>query len=295
MPIRQIVVPIDFSDASKLAARTGASLARALGARIGFVHVVELAAIQSTTVGADGHALIADDTAAMHALAAELDLKPEQYTCIVRRGDVGIALLSECSEMAAQLVVIGSVGKHGATPPLLGSVAARVVRDARCPVLVVRTEHRDVLPGDGVFHHPLVAIDHSRFSQASVEWAASISASNATIELCHVMFHPAFEHEPAADRGKLEAIFDQAQKAEVSKLSEMAGNFSLTQTIETRVVIGRAATAIAEQAQACHADLVVTGAHGRKTATSLLLGSVADRLLRQSPVPVLLVPDAAVD
>jgi nucleotide-binding universal stress UspA family protein len=69
-------------------------------------------------------------------------------------------------------------------------------------------------------------------------------------------------------------------------------------TSETRLVEGRAepvASAIVDAARSTRCDLVVMGTHGRRGFSHALLGSDAERVLRQCPVPVLLVrhPDAA--
>jgi len=58
---------------------------------------------------------------------------------------------------------------------------------------------------------------------------------------------------------------------------------------------GTATTEILNHAESIHADLVVIGTHGRSGITRLVLGSVAEKVLRQSPVPVLSVPPHADD
>ena len=56
---------------------------------------------------------------------------------------------------------------------------------------------------------------------------------------------------------------------------------------------GRAADVIVAEAKQCQADLIVMGTHGRKGLKRLALGSDAEMVLRQSPVPVLMVREAA--
>lgn len=64
-------------------------------------------------------------------------------------------------------------------------------------------------------------------------------------------------------------------------------------TVETAVRLGNAAEEIVEQAMARQADLIVMSTHGRSGLAHWALGSVAERVVRSAPVPVLLIPDAA--
>jgi nucleotide-binding universal stress UspA family protein len=61
-------------------------------------------------------------------------------------------------------------------------------------------------------------------------------------------------------------------------------------SIDARAVEGSAAFEICRQARAGHYDLVVMGTHGRTGLQHLLVGSVAERVLRQAPCPVVTVP-----
>jgi nucleotide-binding universal stress UspA family protein len=64
---------------------------------------------------------------------------------------------------------------------------------------------------------------------------------------------------------------------------------------DAETVDGPPARALLEAAHAHHADSIVVGSHGRGRLTTAALGSVAHELLRQSDVPVTVVPRAAVD
>jgi nucleotide-binding universal stress UspA family protein len=65
-----------------------------------------------------------------------------------------------------------------------------------------------------------------------------------------------------------------------------------TVTIEHRLLEGTAATVIAETAEETAADLIVMGTHGRSGLTRLVMGSVAEEVLRRAPCPVLTVRGA---
>ena len=83
----------------------------------------------------------------------------------------------------------------------------------------------------------------------------------------------------SAGREAAEEMFD-----EVRERVEEAGA-----DIETELRVGRPARAIEECAEGASVDHVVIGSHGRDSITRILLGSVAETVVRRSPVPVTVV------
>jgi len=71
---------------------------------------------------------------------------------------------------------------------------------------------------------------------------------------------------------------DQAQKATTDKVK-----------VHWRLLQGRLPEALLEELTAMGADLLVVGTHGRKGVSHFLLGSVAEKLMRGAPCPVLVV------
>lgn len=65
--------------------------------------------------------------------------------------------------------------------------------------------------------------------------------------------------------------------------------------VETRVLVGSPGSAIVELANDCQADLIVMGTHGRSGLSRVLLGSVAEYVLRHAPCPVLTIKPAAAE
>lgn len=114
--------------------------------------------------------------------------------------------------------------------------------------------------------------------------------------LVHVLEMPTVGHiagEPiilplpgwtSASRRSLESRADEALAAEAARLGGDAGV-----RITPRLEVGEAAAEIVRAAGEVSAPIVVAGSHGRGTAARFVLGSVADRLVRTSPVPSLIV------
>jgi nucleotide-binding universal stress UspA family protein len=141
-PVKTILVPTDFSAASLKAVAFAKQLARAFGARVSLLHVIE------PIVLPDAAAMIAlpDDqlAARMHKELQKLaqnfedaDFKFESF--LVRKGTPFHEITLAGATSKSDLIVIATHGYTGLKHVLLGSTAERVVRHARCPVLVVPT------------------------------------------------------------------------------------------------------------------------------------------------------------
>lgn len=143
--------------------------------------------------------------------------------------------------------------------------------------------------------HILCAIDFSDGSRRAVDQAVALAHwSGARLELLHVVT-PATA-APGAPGFALGNVLwpDVAQLTdEIRRFAGLEDASGLDLQIAVRE--GRAATVIADHADAAAADLIVVGTHGRSGLSRLLLGSVAGDVLRTAPCPVLTVPPHAAD
>jgi nucleotide-binding universal stress UspA family protein len=151
--LANILVATDFGEASEAALEYGRTLARTFGARLHVLHVAQSALMYGgpEPVGA-AVALQADlEQAAQEQLdrvVRDEDRRDLQATAVLRSGTTPAhAIVSYAQEAAADLIVIGTHGRGTLAHLFMGSVAERVVRLARCPVLTVRhPEHEFVVP-----------------------------------------------------------------------------------------------------------------------------------------------------
>jgi nucleotide-binding universal stress UspA family protein len=146
--IRRILVPIDFSEASRAAFDYAIELARSVGASVDVLHVWEvptfLAPGSAVVVGASGTSLVEMvRTAAEDGLekfvtdAAARGAKVNEWRA--EPGSPAFAITEAARTAEYDLIVIGTHGRTGLSRALIGSVAERVVRHAPCPVLTVRS------------------------------------------------------------------------------------------------------------------------------------------------------------
>lgn len=142
--IATIVAPVDFSESSTRTARYAVALARRLGATLHLVHVVDVPALASpprfdaATATSPGERRYQEGRTRMASLAATLDMR-EGMSTDVRMGPVAEGITQAAVDYGADLVIMATHGRTGLSHLLMGSVAERVIRTARCPVLVVRS------------------------------------------------------------------------------------------------------------------------------------------------------------
>jgi universal stress protein A len=136
--VREIVVGADFSSHSRRAVAYAGELAKALDARLTVAHVDEKAAF---VPGSDLARLEqASDRANLDAVVAELVHRDVRARGVVRPGVPAAGLCDLAREEQADLLVVGTQGRTCLANVVLGSVVERVVRDAPCPVVVVRNQ-----------------------------------------------------------------------------------------------------------------------------------------------------------
>ncbi len=208
----------------------------------------------------------------------------------VGRPATKIAIMAE--EHGVSGLIVGSQGRSMIKRILLGSVAMSLLHHASVPVLIVRmdlceTEEGiscDVLPAQP-HSHILFPTDFSEAADAAFEWMKSLVLEwDSRVTLLHAEDIRATEHEIAGleeyreeDRRRLQALADELHEAGVDDVSTMVDARS-------------PAPFIADTAEQDDVSLIVMATHGQGVLEELVLGSVALKVARISPVPVLMLP-----
>jgi nucleotide-binding universal stress UspA family protein len=136
----------------------------------------------------------------------------------------------------------------------------------------------------------LVPVDFSAFSGHAFRWALGIATEQQAkvilVHAVHSLSHFAFpENICVTDFPTMEQeLINEAKKRLTSFVTkETTGTIS----VETQVVVGEPVWEICRAATRAHVDLIVMGSHGRTGLSHVLLGSVAERVVRHAPCPVL--------
>jgi nucleotide-binding universal stress UspA family protein len=150
LKIKQVLVPIDFSECSKRGLRYAIALAREHKAAITLAYVVPSISMLGEYGGIDYASLTKEmrEGADRELATLAVDEIRGVVPCdtVVRTGSPAGEIVSIAKALPADLIVISTHGRTGLTHALLGSVAERVVQTAPCPVLVVREKEREILP-----------------------------------------------------------------------------------------------------------------------------------------------------
>jgi nucleotide-binding universal stress UspA family protein len=134
----------------------------------------------------------------------------------------------------------------------------------------------------------LVATDGSPQSEAALDLVADEWPA-ATVVLLHVVDPVQAGYRPTAIGPTSEEWYEREKAAAADLFEEAAGRLGDDATVETVLEVGRPSKVIVRVADREDVDHVVLGSHGREGVSRILLGSVAETVVRRSPVPVTVV------
>jgi len=302
LQIKTILVPLDFSRASMQAVTYAIPLAEEFKAAIHLVHVQPTDDL--TEISQAGHMMLncADAIAFMQDRLAEVqekhDVKFWPDNCHVASGTPFEEICKVADEMGADLIVLPTRGHSGLKRIALGSTAERVVRHARCPVLIPRGKKFKAAVAGGEpagkfsLRQVFVPVDFSECSLAGVKYAARLAKRfGARLHLFHAVFP--YVQMIAVDRmgGDLRPLLESAQANAEEAMQKLQQSVSLRGvSCETEVRAGAAIEEICAASGRDNVDLVVTSTHGRTGFSHALIGSVAEHVVRYAECPVLVVP-----
>ena len=291
MKYQRVLVTIDDSDISQLALQEAIRLAGMFEARLCIAHGID-AVTTNAYKRTDREEFLAPQIAAGQAIleragsaAREAGLESEERLIEVDtmgRGRLPELVIKEATEWEADLIVVGTHGRKGVSLLLQGSVAEGIVRIATKPVLVVPDPATEALAQtDRVTTNMIVAVDGTETSEPALQEAIGI-AGELGLNL-RVVYAATPENGDNGD-DKAAAILDAAlSKAREAGIEAVAGK------LESNRQASAIADAVAADAAAWPAHLIVLATHGRQGLDRLRMGSVAEAIFRVSPAPVLLV------
>lgn len=148
MECKLILVPMDGSNSSARAAAIAAELARAVGAALEFLYVVDIenALANIGAAGRNGHPSVLEDAVGIGRQVLDQALEqspadvPAKAHCV--SGQPREAILRRAADSRAELIVMGSRGLGALRSALLGSVSSYVLEHARCPVVLVKSGNK---------------------------------------------------------------------------------------------------------------------------------------------------------
>lgn len=190
-----------------------------------------------------------------------------------------IPLVAETEKVA--LIVLASHGHTGWQRWLLGSVAESVARLAPCPVWVVRCAEKSGPPEPQAIRRILLPLDVTRSAHSGVDYAVKTFPKTVNLVLLAAT--------NMAWVGRTDAAGEVVQEVRAALDKQAAALRAEGWSVDVVVDPGVAAEAILEQAAGLQVDLIAMGSHGRTGAERWFMGSVAEKVLRHAPCPVVIV------
>lgn len=287
LTIRRVLFPTDFSEAAARAFPQAAFLADWHDAELHIVNVTEGREEPADALPVEPETLSEWFRESGTDAGPDWDALPVVQKQV--SGEPAERLVSYVEDRDIDLVVMGTHGRRGVRRMLLGSVTEEVIRGADCPVLTVRTDAPEA-PRTAV-RRILVPVDFSEASETAVLHAKEIAQTyGAEIHLLHVIEEVVY---PSAYGVEMPPISSEEVTARLEQsLGNMAREGIGYEHVQISVTVGYAPLTILDYVEDNEMDLLVIATHGRSGLDRVLLGSVAERVLRQSPIPVFVVkPD----
>lgn len=291
----EILVPVDGSSFAEQAIPYARAIASRVGAHLQLVlvhtplalHTADIAPVPLTQQWEREHREA--EASYLDQLAERLNREGVDVTAEKLDGDVAHTLV-ERAKSGADLLVMTTHGRAGLERAWLGSVAEEVVHHVRLPVVIVRPQGEEVPEVTG-FDHILIATDGSTAARAATDQAFNFARLfDARVTLLRVVSVPAGLSSPYIPHAALidqEVTEDRRVEAERS-LEEAAARAGNELSIDTQVRLGyHPARGILDAIPDLGCDLVALGTHRKRRLARIVLGSVADKVLRASTVPVL--------
>lgn len=289
------LVPLDGSAFAESALPYALAASRMIGAK-----QLELVSVYSDEPVAGGWALSGQrvrDSFDNYQRTLVERLRPVtdlQLVPLVLAGSMPKRLETYVERQEPALVVMSTHGRGPVSRAWLGSVADHTIRHVRSPVLLVHPQNGEVdLAARPAFRRVLVPLDGSALAEGALPMATTVArAAGAALKLVrvvgpHYAVSPYLPHTIAETREATERDREEAE-AYLEILKGQLERDGLC--VETEVPIGvPAARGILSTVEQARADLVAIATHGRGGFKRVLLGSVADKVVRASPVPVLVI------
>jgi nucleotide-binding universal stress UspA family protein len=212
----------------------------------------------------------------------------------VLHGPVALTLARHIHELGTDLVVMTTHGRGGLRRAWLGSVTDQLIRTSEVPILVVRPKETDAAESFAGLTEILVPLDGSPLAEAALEPALTLARLwDAEISLVQVVRPVMLTSEPhltfpSGYSEQATAICRESAKDYIRDVAERVRE-SGVKSSGVGVIGAAVPETLIDLAAPERVSLLAVATHGRGGLKRLVLGSVADKLVRGSNVPVLVV------
>lgn len=284
--MKSILLATDFSERSRPAVDRASALAKAHGATLHLVHILDGDLPSRMEDGQQSAA-----AAQLEDLSDALEQKGLECVTSLKRGEAHEAISEAAKESAAELVVIGSHRRDPMRNAFVGTTAERMIRVGSTPVLIVRTEN----PKD--YDRAVVAVNVADEGIGHIQRLQQLGLANNE-SLTPVFAYDAGEFQVMRRAGtslaELQAVFEEEKKAVEPTIHELMRETGLDpQQAVIKPDLFNTPDTILKAAAEAKADLLVVGARRKTAFKRYTLGSVSEACLLRAEVDLLVLPPEA--
>lgn len=275
--------------------------------------IVPYARVQASQFGSEVHLLRAlekgpggqrsaqsdepEATAYLDKVAESLRKSEISVTCTTVKGTADEAILAYADRRKIDLIAMATHGRNGLGRAVLGSIASSVLRGCNSPILIIRPRETraktsgEIQPVNSI----LACLDGSGLAEQVMPFAASQALGfQARLVLLQVVSGP-LDYSPGipgavpVQDSNLGEMTREALNSARSYLEQLASPLRKKGVnVSTVATVGQAGETILGYAGRNSVDLIAIATHGRSGLGQALYGSVADYVLRESGLPILL-------
>ena len=284
-PPSRILAAVDFSQPARAAFDRALALSRVHGAELTVVHAVP--ADQPFRWRArERVTLMAELRKAAGAVGV-------RFTVSVQHGDPATVVALHAKSRQTELVVLGTHRRRGIARLRKGSVAERVMLQARVPLLIVPAVE-GVPASSRPFDRILVAVGFDAAAQRAIDHAVALMAEEGSqMTVVHVVpgtSKPVLRH---AYRAGAVEYRKQLVSDAWNRLQHLVSRSPAAPRVRARVTTGDPSAEIVRVADEVDADVIVVGVAPRSALSRVVLGDTVRRLMRMAGRPILTVPAVA--
>ncbi|MFN8557827.1 MAG: universal stress protein [Dehalococcoidia bacterium] len=292
-----VLVPLDGSQTAEAALPYAEAIVRAARCRLVLMSVVDLESRRSLIVppeaGEQVEAIQRERlTAYLHGVVNAMDGRGIIAQSMLRGGEPAAEIIAAEAELGVAMVVMATHGRGGLRRFLIGSVADKVMRTGACPTLLVQPNEQAGAPKIVRLRNFLVPLDGSPLAEQALEPATELArATGARLTLVRVEPWLSVLTAPYGYVPDVTRLDEEAGAAAERYLDDVAQRLPDVVRGAKVVLRGVPSRDLLAYAQGGGADLVIMTTHGRGGLGRLVMGSMADTMVR-SGVPTLLIRPA---
>ena len=292
--LERILVPLDGSSASEIVLPYVAEITAKTGAETILVRVCGSEATNLVHIYRSYLDHVKEK--AKHELERYGPKETAGLRCAVLLGKPATEILRYADENRVDLMVMASRGSSGTGPWLLGNIAAKVLRAAARPILLIRRPAgQTALAREKLLQKILLPLDGSQPGEAAIPLAKEMAqAIGAELILFQVVEAPMTTWAGPSVNMTYEALQDYRERRKplaLSYITRIAKPLQASGVLtSTDVAFGYTADEIISYAERNHFDLIAMSTHGWSGIGRWVFGSVTDKVLHAGDIAVMTVP-----